>query len=79
MKTWYITAQKFNFKEADLRQIFENPQVLSLDLGDTKNMPAFRTQRNNETFRNVLNKSFKDIEKLDFNSLYNDKTYYITK
>jgi hypothetical protein len=79
MKTWYITAQKFNFKDSDMNKIFNDPEVINIDLGDFKSMPTYLNQDRTETFRNVLEKSTKDIENLDFRNLYNDKTYYINR
>jgi hypothetical protein len=79
MKTWYITAQKFNFKDSDMNKIFNDPEVINIDLGDFKSMPTYLNQDRTETFRNVLEKPTKDIENLDFRNLYNDKTYYINR
>jgi hypothetical protein len=79
MKTWYTTAQKFNFRNEDLNKIFNDPEVINIDLGDFKSMPTYQNQEGSETFRNILEKSIKDIETLDFRNLYNDKTYYINR
>lgn len=79
MKVWYTTAQKFNFKNEDLNKIFNNADVTNIDLGDFKSMPTYSNQDMSENFRDIIEKSSKDIDNLDFNSLYYDKTYYINR
>ena len=79
MKTWYTTAQKFNFRNEDIEKIFNNADVTNIDLGDFKSMPTYTDQDMSENFRNVIEKPSKDIDKLDFKNLYFDKTYYINR